>query len=76
MPVRRHRENTVILLIAGFLALNYPLLFLFDTITLIAGIPLLYLYVFICWLGIIALMAFIVERFESRANERANAKHE
>ena len=58
---RRLKENIVILFIVGGLALNYPLLALANHLLLPLGIPLLYFYIFVIWLVIIALMALIVE---------------
>ena len=53
---RRLKENIVILFIVGGLALNYPLLALANHLLLPLGIPLLYFYIFVVWLFIIALM--------------------
>ena len=46
----------------GCLLFNYPLLYLFHGPTTVFGIPLLYLYLFGAWAGLIALMAAIVEK--------------
>lgn len=46
----------------GCVALNYPILSLFSRREDVAGIPLLYVYVFAVWIVLIALMAFVVER--------------
>jgi hypothetical protein len=74
MPAeRRSRENMVILFVVGLLALNYPLLSLFDRMKLVLGIPLLFLYVFVMWLVIIALTAMVVERAERRGDERPDS---
>ena len=74
MPAeRRSRENMVILFVVGLLALNYPLLSLFDQMKLVLGIPLLFLYVFVIWLVIIVLTAMVVERAERRGDGRSNA---
>jgi len=68
---RQSREQIIILFVVGTLALNYPLLALFDHRVLLAGIPLLYLYLFVLWLAIIVLMAVITERAGSRNDDRA-----
>ncbi len=57
----RRRERLVVLALAGVLALNYPLLQLFDEARLVLGIPLLYLYLFCVWVGLIGLGAWILE---------------
>ena len=46
----------------GAIALNYPILSLFGGPTTVAGIPLLYAYVFGTWIALIAVMAFVIER--------------
>jgi len=45
----------------GAVLLNYPILSLFDRPTEVFGVPLLFLYVFAAWAGIIAVMAWIIE---------------
>ena len=45
----------------GCVLLNYPLLFLFNRPVRLFGIPLLYLYVFAAWAGLIALLAYLIE---------------
>jgi hypothetical protein len=46
----------------GCLLLTYPLLSLFDRIETLFGVPLLYLYLFVAWALLIAIMAIAVER--------------
>jgi hypothetical protein len=46
----------------GVAALNYPLLSLFAVPAHVAGVPLLYVYVFGGWALLIAIMALVVER--------------
>lgn len=43
----------------GVLLLTYPILSLFDKSILIFGIPLLYLYLFAAWGGLICLIGFV-----------------
>ena len=71
---RRLREHTVILFIVGFLALNYPLLSIFDAAILVLGVPLLYIYLFVVWLALIVIMAAVVEKYESPGSDRSDAK--
>lgn len=66
----RRKENMIILFVVGGLALNYPLLSIFDRLLLSLGIPLLYLYVFLVWLIIILLMALIAEKSWPRGDDR------
>ncbi len=47
-------ERLVALFLFGLLLFNYPLLAMFNTPTLVAGVPKLYLYLFVAWAAIIA----------------------
>ncbi|MEI2783022.1 MAG: hypothetical protein V9H25_17980 [Candidatus Competibacter sp.] len=67
---QQSKESIVILFVVGALVLNYPFLDLFDRAWLPFGIPLLYLYLYLIWLAIIALLVAIVERSEIHAPER------
>jgi hypothetical protein len=72
MPVtKRQRERLIVLLLIGCLALNFPLLALFDRTVLWLGIPVLYLYLFSLWGLFIGLAALIMER---RGNSGAKRK--
>lgn len=62
MPTGRLVEYLIVLFIAGALALNYPLLALFDHLLLPFGVPLLYFYLFLAWLAVIVLLAVVVEK--------------
>ena len=55
-------QRLVALFLLGCLLLNYPLVSLFAGSVRLAGIPLLYAYVFFTWALLIALMAVMVER--------------
>jgi len=46
----------------GCVLLNYPILSLFARSEDVAGIPLLYAYVFGAWILLVALMALAIER--------------
>ncbi len=43
----------------GVLLLTYPLLSLFDRARIVFGLPLLYLYLFAAWAGLIGLVVLI-----------------
>ena len=58
--VRSARLVCVFLL--AVLLFNYPLLAVFNAAGTVAGVPLLYAYLFGAWALIIALVAVIVER--------------
>jgi hypothetical protein len=57
----RTRELLVALFLLGALLLAPPLLIIFNKATRILGIPTLYLYLFVVWTTLIALVAVIVE---------------
>ena len=58
----RRRDRLIGLFILGFVALNPPLLLLFGRGSQLFGMPLLYLYLFFVWLGLIGALAWIAER--------------
>ncbi len=57
---RRSGEWSVVLFIVALLAFNPPVLSIFSVPELIFGIPVLYLYIFLAWGAVIALLAFNV----------------
>lgn len=58
----RTGERLVAAFLGGCALFNYPLLSLFDRAASVFGVPLLYAYVFVAWGGLIALMAWFIER--------------
>ena len=46
----------------GAVLFNYPLLALFNRAVVVAGVPLLYLYVFLAWALLITLLALVAEK--------------
>ena len=46
----------------GFVLFNYPLLAVFNVPMALAGIPVPYLYLFLAWGLVVALLAWIAER--------------
>ena len=61
-PIRRKIQRLLVLFAFGCLALNYPLLALFNKIILWHGIPVLFLYLFVIWGLFIVFIAIITER--------------
>ena len=55
-------ERLVAAFLCGCVLFNYPLLSLFDRGTDLFGIPLIFVYVFAAWAGLIAVMAWFIER--------------
>lgn len=71
---QQSKESIVILFISAVLALNYPVLHLFDRSWALLGIPILYFYLYLLWFLIIVLLIVVVERSELReAGERSQA---
>ncbi|MCG8486254.1 MAG: hypothetical protein AB2551_13415 [Candidatus Thiodiazotropha sp.] len=70
----RNQERLIVLFLLGVLVLNYPLLHLFGTGSLWLGIPVLYLYLFICWLLIIVFLALLMEA--RRSGERDSLRRD
>lgn len=62
---KRKNERLSVLLLAGLLALNYPILELFSKKKLLFGIPVLYIYLYVVWLVFIGCVALLVNRTTS-----------
>jgi hypothetical protein len=56
------REHLIALFVLGVLLFMPPFLIIFDHSTLVAGIPALFLYLFVAWAVVIALMMLLVEQ--------------
>jgi hypothetical protein len=55
-------QRLAAIFLMGCVLLNYPILSLFTRRAAIAGIPLLYAYLFGVWAALIGLMAVVIER--------------
>lgn len=55
-------QRLVVVFLAGVVLFNYPVLMLFDRPELPFGFPLLYVFVFVVWAALIALISWIAER--------------
>ncbi len=55
-------QRLIVVFLLGVLLFNYPLLALFNRTANVAGIPVLYLYIFGAWAVLIGLAALVVER--------------
>ena len=58
---QQSREYIVILFIGAILAINYPVLDLFNQPWAPFGIPLLYFYLYLAWLVLIIVLIAVVE---------------
>ena len=56
------RQRLAATFLLGCLLLDYPLLSLFNKPEKIFGVPLLYIYIFVAWAVLIALMAYVIEK--------------
>ena len=54
-------QRLVALCMLGVVLFNYPLLAVFNVDATVAGIPVLYAYIFTAWSLMIACMAYVVE---------------
>jgi hypothetical protein len=54
-------QRFVALCMLGMLLFNYPILALFNTSGTVFGVPVLYVYIFVAWASLIALMALVAE---------------
>ena len=54
-------QRFVALCMLGMLLFNYPILALFNVSGALLGVPVLYVYMFVAWAALIALMAWIAE---------------
>ncbi|MCU7843859.1 MAG: hypothetical protein KZQ93_08480 [Candidatus Thiodiazotropha sp. (ex Monitilora ramsayi)] len=75
MSNKRNHERLIALFLLGALVLNYPLLHLFGAASLWLGIPVLYLYLFICWLVLIVLMALLMEGHRGGERDTLHTNH-
>jgi hypothetical protein len=57
---QRTSARLVALAVVAFLLFNYPLLRLFDVNVIVLGVPLVWLYVFVAWAALIALVGLSV----------------
>ena len=59
---KRIGERLIGLFLLGVILFNYPLLSLFNQSLEVAGIPVLYTYIFIVWGLLIAAFAIVIEK--------------
>ena len=54
-------QRFVALCLLGTLLFNYPILALFNVSGMVFGVPVLYVYMFVAWAALIAVMAWLAE---------------
>jgi peptidoglycan/LPS O-acetylase OafA/YrhL len=64
----RRRDQLLGLFVLGLALFNPPLLYLFSGGT-VFGWPLLYVYIFVVWALVIAIVAIVVSRRRRRADQ-------
>jgi|GEM_PF-994553 len=71
-PDTSRQRSQRLLFVAGLFALllTYPLLGAFDHDDRVAGVPVLYLYVLLAWLALIALTGWLVRKKEDGKNRQ------
>jgi hypothetical protein len=62
MDEDRTPTRLVVLAVAAFALFNYPLLRIADVPTVVLGVPLVWLYVFVVWSLLIALVALTMRK--------------
>lgn len=60
---KRHQQKLIVLSFFLLMALNFPLLLLFDSFKLMVGLPIIYVYLFGVWLLSIIVSVIIVNRY-------------
>ncbi|UFH39992.1 hypothetical protein LNP22_06885 [Flavobacterium flavipigmentatum] len=60
---KRHEQKLVILSLLMLLAMNVPLLLLFDSSKSLFGFPIIYIYIFSAWIFSIAISYLIIKRY-------------
>ncbi|MEY2869340.1 hypothetical protein SAMN05192550_0111 [Flavobacterium glycines] len=60
---KRHEQKLIILSMLMILALNLPLILLFDSSKPLFGFPVTYIYIFSAWLFSIATTYLIVKKY-------------
>jgi peptidoglycan/LPS O-acetylase OafA/YrhL len=72
----RLNDRLIVLLLAGVLVINYPLLALFDKFTFWQEIPVLYLYLFGFWFVYIGLLAAVLSgRSRRKPSSKTKISH-
>ena len=62
MDEDRTPTRLIVLAVVGFALFNYPLLRVADVSVLVLGVPLVWLYVFVVWALLVALVALTTRK--------------
>ena len=70
-PLQTLQDRAVVVVVAGFLLLSPPFLLVVAKPVYVAGVPLLYAFVFVAWGGLVLLTGLLSHRLEAAAAHRA-----
>lgn len=71
MSPRQAGERSIAAFLVAALAISPPLLSIFSVDVFVFGLPLLYLYLFAAWAGLLVVVAWVSDFGPSRATRRA-----
>ncbi len=60
---KRHQQKLIVLTITLLIALNLPIVLLFDSSNVLLGFPIIYIYIFSVWLLSVLLSMLVVNRY-------------
>ncbi|GAA4022029.1 MAG: hypothetical protein RLZZ469_697 [Bacteroidota bacterium] len=60
---QRHQQKLVIISLVLLIALNLPIVLLFDSADSLLGFPVIYIYIFSVWLFSALLSLLIIKRY-------------
>jgi membrane protein YdbS with pleckstrin-like domain len=60
---QRHQQKLVIISMVLLIALNLPIVLLFDSADSVLGFPVIYIYIFSVWLFSALLSLLIIKRY-------------
>ena len=60
---KRHQQKLVVLSLLLLLALNLPIVLLFDSSESFFGFPIIYIYIFSVWLFSVLMSWIVVQRY-------------
>ncbi len=69
-------ERLLVVFLLGVLLFSPPFLLIFDNSATAVGLPVLFLYLFVAWAVLIALMALVIEHMEGEHEVNTEATTE
>ena len=68
-------EKLIWIFFLSFLLISFPILTIFNVNVMVGPIPLLYVYIFLVWLGIIIAIYAVIGRTQSGVSEESDSRH-